>query len=117
MKPLRERLTPQMLDDLKNRRVTDAALAKQLGVNPNYLNFVFNSVLKQHRIRGKESEKREKERELVQSRRQMRIKQAKRVLNGVISLEKAAKLANCSERTMRRYVEKVAPEIPKEAYE
>lgn len=117
MQPLRERLTPEMIDDLKNRRVTDVQLAKQLDVNPNYLNYVFNSVIKEKRIRGPVSEKREKERDLVESRRQMRIKQAKRVINGRISLEKAANLANCSVRTMRRYVEKVAPQIQEEAYE
>jgi AraC-like DNA-binding protein len=117
MKPLRERLTPQMIDDLKHRRVTDAQLAEQLGVNEKYLNYVFNSVLKQRRIRGKVSEKRENERKLVLARRQMRIKQAKKVLNGRISLEKAAKDANCSTRTMRRYVERVAPQIAEQAYE
>jgi AraC-like DNA-binding protein len=116
-KPLRERLTPDIVAKLQSREMSDAEAASMLGVNTNYLNYVFNTVLGLKRKRGKVAEKRQAEALLAESRRQLRIREAKKVCKGTKTLEKAAKAANCSVRTMRRYVDKVAPEIAEEAYE
>jgi DNA-directed RNA polymerase subunit F len=58
------------------------------------------------------AESRESAQKLVESRRELRIREAKKVMNGSKTLTAAAKTAKCSERTMRRYVEKVAPAEP-----
>ncbi len=117
IKPLRERLTEDIIEKLVSRQMTNAQAATLLGSSENYLGFVFNQVLEKRRKKGMISEKRENAKNLVQSRRQLRIREAKKVLQGAKDLAKAAKSANCSERTMRRYVEKIAPAQPREAYE
>lgn len=114
-KPLRERLTPELVKALENRTMTNEEVAAKLQVNASYLSTVFNSL--SSKKRGEVALQRENAHKLVEARRQLRIREAKKVCNGTKSLEKAAKDAKCSERTMRRYVERVAPTIPGEAYE
>lgn len=115
--PLRERLTPGIIEKLVSREMTNAQAAKMLGSSENYLGFVFNQVLDKRREKGKIAQSRENAKKLVEARRDMRIREAKKVINGIKDLAKAAKTAKCSERTMRRYVEKIAPKIKPEAYE
>lgn len=102
MTTLRERLTPQIIEDLKTRKRTNREVAAQLGVHEDYLSQVFNA--KTHRERGKVALQREQTHELVEARRRMRLREAQKVVDGLKTLEKAAKTARCSERTMRRYV-------------
>lgn len=114
-KPLKERLTPALVKALEDRTMTNAQVAALLDVHPSYLSTVFNTISRKKR--GGTREAREWMHELVQARREMRIREAKKVAAGKKTLEKAAKDANCSERTIRRYIEKVAPTVPEEAYE
>lgn len=116
-KTLREKLesTPKLLNALKNRTLTNAEVADTLGVNESYLSTVFNQITRKKR--GEVALQREADHALAESRRQLRIREAKKVSAGKKTLEKAAEAANCSTRTMRRYVEKIAPKEPEEAYE
>lgn len=114
-KPLRERLTPALIEALKTRTKSNDEVAALLGVHPRYLSMVFNKLAK--RNRGKVVKEREENAELVAARRELRIREAKKVKNGTKTLAKAAKAARCSERTMRRYIEQVAPLEPTQAYE
>jgi len=114
--PLREKLTLALLDDLRLRKKTNAEVAKSLNVSPQYLSNVFNQ-LTDGRIPGPTSVYRLAEKKLVEARRAVRIREAKKVINKTKDLKTAAKTANCSERTLRRYVIKIAPKQKTEAYE
>lgn len=114
-KPLKERLTPALVKALEQRTMTNAQVAELLQVNASYLSSVFNTISKKKR--GEVREQREWMHELVQARRQLRIREARKVLGGKKTMQQAAKDANCSERTIRRYVEKVAPNVKEEAHE
>mgnify|MGYP001608697121 CR=1 FL=1 len=48
--------------------------------------------------------------DLVESRRAVRMREAKKVYSQSKTLAQAAKAANCSERTIRRYVEQIEAE-------
>lgn len=112
---LKERLTPALIKALEDRTLTNDQVADRLGVNPSYLSTVFNTLSK--KAPGKVREERKQMSKLVKSRKQIRIREAKKVLRGTRTLAQAAENAGCSERTMRRYVEQVAPNEPDEAYE
>lgn len=116
-KTLREKLqsSTALLTALRDRTVSNAEAATQLGVSEAYLSTVFNSITRKKR--GKVMIQREAEHELAQARRELRTREARKVFLGKKTLEKAAKAANCSTRTMRRYVEKVAPYEQEAAYE
>jgi AraC-like DNA-binding protein len=116
-KTLREKLqsSPALLKALEERALTNAEVADRLKVNESYLSTVFNTITRKKR--GDVAVQREAEHSLAESRRQLRIREARKVLRGTRTLEKAANAANCSTRTMRRYVEKIAPKVQEEAYE
>jgi transposase len=105
-KPLKERLTPELVRALEDRTMTNSEVAAILDVNPAYLSTVFNTISRKKR--GPVREQREWMRDLVAARRDVRVQEARKVAQGRKSIEQAALDANCSERTIRRYVEKVA---------
>lgn len=115
MKPLRERLTPELVKALEDRTLTNAQVAKQLQVNPSYLSTVFNRISK--KTRGPVAQQREFMADLVECRRETRLREAIKVVRGTKTLQAAAKASNCSERTLRRYMEQAVPNTPQEAYE
>lgn len=116
-KTLREKLesSPALLKALENRTLTNAEVATTLDVNESYLSTVFNTI--SQKKRGEVALQREADHDLAESRRQLRIREAKKVTAGKKTLDKAADAAKCSTRTMRRYIEKIAPTEPEEAYE
>lgn len=116
-KTLREKLesSPKLLNALRNRTLTNAEVAEQLDVSESYLSTVFNTITRKER--GPVIVQREADHQLAAARRQLRIREARKVFLGKKTLEKAASAANCSTRTMRRYVEKVAPYAKEAAYE
>lgn len=113
--PLRERLTPELIKALEDRALTNEEVARRLSVNASYLSSVFNTISRKKP--GEVRQARLEMRKLVEMRRQLRIREAKKVLRGTKTLDKAARAANCSERTMRRYVEKIAPKEPSDGAE
>lgn len=102
-KPLRERLTPDLLERLRTRQMTNKEAAALLNVNASYLSFVFNQL--DSRNPGEVSVNRLWLKKLMAARRDVKLREAKFVIDGHKSLQQAAKKARCSERTMRRYIE------------
>lgn len=105
IKPLRERLTPAILQALESRSRTNADVAKELGVHPNYLSAIFNQI--SARKPGEVNQARIWMQELVACRRELRQMAAQRVVDGRVSSSEAAAEVNCSERTIRRYVREI----------
>lgn len=104
-KPLKDRLSPPIVKALKERHMSNAEAAQKLDVNANYLSNVFNTIAK--RNKGVVTAHREAMRDLVAARRAVRLREAEKVLNFSRKLSHAAKIANCSERTIRRYVHEI----------
>lgn len=106
-KPLIERLTPTLLERLRTRKVTNAQAAEKLGVTVSYLSRVVAAL--QRKEPGKTVQHRKAAHALVTQRRQHRERLAKEVKNGNLDVHAAAERANCSVRTMSRYVEAYVP--------
>lgn len=98
-------------DALEKRALTIRALAGILGCNESYLSRVLSPTLKRvestTKLRGKQQK-------LTESRRLMREKHAFMVLNGQKSLKRAAADARCSEKTIKRYMERLSDDGPEE---
>lgn len=89
---------------IENRTLTLRQLAVNLETNESYL----SRILKNHIKKVPSSTKsRQKQQELVEIRRFLREKHAKLVISREKSLKRAAADARCSERTLRRYMEKI----------
>jgi AraC-like DNA-binding protein len=101
--PLVDRVKPY-LQRLNNREISIRAVAAELGVNPNYLGELLKPILDRIESTTKYRENRSK---LKESRAKYREFLAKRVENDEITLETAAICANCSIRTIYRYVSKL----------
>lgn len=102
---LQKRITPEQIEALRTRKVTNRALAKELGVTEFHLSRTFPG----HRI-GKipgpvAAAKREK-RQLRLIRDDYRLMLAMKVKARQITVEQAAKTAHCSVRTMYRHLAK-----------
>lgn len=104
-KPLIERLNPKLLEQLRTRKVTNRAAAEALGVSETYLCRTL-AELGAEKVKGATSEHREQRSTLAKTRTQVREQLAKRVNRNEMTIEKAAKAANCSVRTMFRYCAK-----------
>jgi AraC-like DNA-binding protein len=89
------------LPALRARETTLREVAEAIDCSPSYLCRLLSGTLK--RVQSS-TKTRQKRKELVGIRRQMRRKHAISVLSGEKSLKRAAADARCSERTMRRYV-------------
>jgi hypothetical protein len=92
------------IERLNNREVTILAVAAELGVNPNYLTKVLKPLLSRIESTTKYRKNRSNLRE---SRRKYREFLAKRVKSGEITVETAAICANCSIRTIYRYLDRI----------
>jgi AraC-like DNA-binding protein len=106
-KPLIERLNPKLLEQLRSRKVTNAAAAEALGVHETYLSRVLRD-MGETKTKGVTTEHREARAKLTHARQQTRDMLAKRVNKGEITVQKAAKDAACSVRTMFRHCAKFA---------
>lgn len=101
-KPLVDRLNPKLLEQLRTRKVTNTAAAAALGISETYLSRTL-SELQVEKIKGETSAHREARAKLNTARRTTRELLAKKVNRQEMTVEKAAKEANCSVRTMFRY--------------
>lgn len=101
---LLERAQPYIAD-LEKRALTIRALAQLLGCNECYLSRALSGHVKRTESSTKSRQKRTK---LFNSRKEMREKHALLVKTGVKSLKKASADARCSQRTIRRYVDKLS---------
>jgi transposase len=106
-KPLKDRLTKALLDKLRRRKMLNSEAAAQLGVSESYLSRTVATM--QEKEPGQTSTARKQAAELAQQRRQHRERLAKEVKNGDLDVNAAAQRANCSERTMQRYVAAYVP--------
>lgn len=93
------KIAKKYLDLLQKRKLTKRALALHLNVSESYLCRITDALPP-----GKVRAERNARSALAAARRQHRIKLAKRVQAGTLRLETAAAKANCSERTMYRYL-------------
>mgnify|MGYP000965452289 CR=1 FL=1 len=96
---LRERITAQQREDLYNRRITTREMASQLGVSETHLSRTFPG-----KIPGQAQATRKEKRILLAVRNEFRDKLAAEVIAGRLDRRKAARTANCSERTMWRHI-------------
>lgn len=104
-KPLVDRLNPKLLKQLRERKVTNEDAAMVLGVHGTYLSRVLKD-LGEEKFKGVTTAHREARSKLAETREQFRATLAKKVNRNEISVEKAAKEANCTVRTMFRWCAK-----------
>lgn len=113
-KPLRDRLTKTMLKQLRLRTLSNAEAAEQMGVSEHYLSRTVAAI--QQKEPGQTLLARKTASKLATVRRQHRERLAKEVKNGTLGIATAARRANCSLRTMSRYVSAyVEPKRPRRA--
>lgn len=93
------KIPASLLEQLAERVITKKAAADALGISHSYLCRITPNLPP-----GPHRERRRAATSLMQSRRTHRLRLAKAVEDGKRSLASAAKHANCSERTMYRYV-------------
>jgi transposase len=108
-KPLKDRLTQALLQRLRTRKITNREAAEQLNVSETYLSRTVAAM--QEKEPGVTTAERAAASELAAERRAYRERLAKDVKNGVVDIATAAKRANCSERTISRYVAKYVPPV------
>lgn len=101
-KPLRDRLNKALLNQLQKRKITNAEAAASLGVSETYLSRVVAAM--QDKVPGKTAAVRAAAKKIYKARTETRSQLAKKVLKGRLTVEEAAEQANCSARTMFRYV-------------
>jgi hypothetical protein len=106
-KPLAKRLNATLRKQLADRKVTNAVAAAALGVSETYLSRTV-AALGVEKAPGKTTAHRNARHELAAARNAHRASLAKTVNKGNMTIEAAAKAANCSVRTMFRWCEKYA---------
>ena len=98
---------PDLLVAYRERRVTAQQIAQRTGQKVSYVLSTLSRLgVKRPREGASTYEIQRKISGLASIRREFRQFLAKKVKNGEISLKIAAESASCSERTMRRYVER-----------
>jgi AraC-like DNA-binding protein len=95
-------LNATLRKQLRERKVTNEAAAEALGVHPTYLSRILKD-MGEEKVKGATMAHREARNELVAARNKHRAELAKKVNRQEITIEKAAKDANCSVRTMFRW--------------
>ena len=103
---LAERVTSEQLRALRNREITNRALARELGVTEHYLSKVFPGH-KINKIPGKQATHKSEKKQLRSVRDEFRTILIKRVLSQEISVNDAARIAHCHSRTIYRKLNKV----------
>lgn len=106
-KPLRDRLTKDILNRLRTRKLSNREAAEMFSVSEAYLSRTVAAI--QSKEPGKTTAHRAAAHKLAVARRQTREMYARQVKNGELDIRTAAKRANCSERTMSRFVEAYRP--------
>ncbi|WP_454735379.1 hypothetical protein [Cupriavidus necator] len=96
---------PELLDMLRQRQVTNRQVAAQAGVSEEHLARVLTK-MGVRKVRGEVVARRAEVRTLAEERQKHRQDLAKSVLAGKRTIEDAAALAGCSERTLYRYIQK-----------
>lgn len=102
-KPLRDRLTKDILNRLRTRKMSNKEAAQLMEVSEAYLSRTVAAI--QDKEPGKTTARRAAAHKLAVARRQTREMYARQVKNGELDIRTAAKRAHCSERTMSRFVE------------
>lgn len=99
--------SPEMLAAYKARRLSAAQIAAKTGHQVSYVMSTLSRMgVKRPRIGASTYEIQKKTSVLAQTRREFRLFLAEKVKKGDFSLKTAAEAAGCSERTMRRYIER-----------
>lgn len=98
---------PELLEMLRLRQVTNRQVAAQAGVSEEHLARVLASMGIQ-KVRGEVVARRAAVRELADERRKHRQNLAKSVISGKLTIETAAAQAECSERTLYRYIKRLS---------
>ena len=104
---IKDLVTPELRDDLYHRRITTRALAARLGCSENRLSRLFPG-----KAPGPVAQALREKRKLKEMRHEFRIRLALDVLEHGLTIRKAALQANCTERSMYRYVEE-ARKLPR----
>jgi hypothetical protein len=98
---------PDVIEDYRARKLSANALANLFGYRESYVLATLSRLgIKRPQNGVSTYQIQKKNAVLASTRREFRDFLAKKVKKSEISLEKAAEIANCSERTMRRYVDK-----------
>lgn len=106
---LKNRVTTEDLEALRNREVTGRALAQKYGVTEFYFSHVFSGS-KIGKIPGLLSTRKREKRQLRLVRNSFRDNLALQVSAGRLSAKEASKRAHCSLRTMYRHISAVKSE-------
>lgn len=97
-------LAKDYIPELNAREITIQALAIKLGCTADYLYHELTPLLKRRRA---STETRRRAKNLSLARAQMRERKAYAFLQGQCTLEKAAKEAQCSSRTIYRHAQRL----------
>lgn len=101
-----DKLTPAHAEGLANRTVKQKDLAKELKVTSTHLSRTL-SEQGYKRTPSPEVQRRKAASALASARLDNRQTIAEKVLSKTLNITTAAKLANCSERTLHRYIAKI----------
>ena len=101
-KPLIDRLTASTLAKLRTRKMTNAEAAILYEVSETYMSRIVASI--QDKEPAHDFAARKAASKIFKARMETRAMLAKQVNKGEITLAKAMKQANCTERTIRRYM-------------
>ena len=104
---LTEKLTPEILQNLTDRKIRKKDLAEQFQVTATHLSRTLTAN-NFKRLPAPAYASRKAAALLYRARGDNRLVIAQKVDNKTLDIETACKLAVCSERTMRRYLAKLA---------
>lgn len=98
---------PDLIEAYRSKRMSAVGLAVELGYQTSYVLATLSRLgIKRPKNELSTYQIQKKNSVLAATRREFRAFLAEKVKKGDISLKNAAEVANCSERTMRRYVER-----------
>jgi AraC-like DNA-binding protein len=103
---LAHKLTPDILDQLQSRSVKHQDIAEQLNVSPTHLSRTL-AEQKFKRTPSPDVIERKKASLIYRARAENRQVIAQKVVNKTLDIKTAQEIANCSERTLRRYMAKI----------
>jgi Fic family protein len=103
---LAHKLTPDILNELQSRSVKHRDIAKQLSVSPTHLSRIL-AEQKFKRTPSPDVIERKKASLIYRARAENRQVIAQGVVNGTLDIKTAQEIADCSERTIRRYIAKL----------
>lgn len=99
---------PGLIEDYKAKRASAADLAKHFRHSESYVLSTLSRIGVKRPVDPNSTYKIQKEAAILsETRREFRTFLAEKVVQGQMTAEKASQIANCSERTMFRYVSQV----------